>query len=424
MRSTGIAIGTGWATVLVWGGTLLSAALLPNPARAANVAQVPSPADAMIGALQSEPLLQDGDRSTFEPAVKEEQDQFELGTLPPLPDDAPADLVRQDELTTPEAHADSGHDGEPPSADQPVGQDGRSAVDQADMGPSAEAGWWGMGFDPRTIDWATLPALAAERFQATRVWFARWQTETPLGIRLCWGGLAACGLFAFLIIVERTWATRSRRVLGGDFIKTFQTTLLAEPPLNRDRALELCRTRPSAAAQVALAALQRWGRPTADVERGVAIAIRQERDRLKRNLGTLRRITVLAPLIGLLGGLLIANEVLHATPEDGVVAFRELTRSLTPLVVGVIMAIVILVILDSKVTKVERLIGSLERLGMQVADAVATATREGTTGEPIPVKISKIVPPRNARGLRIEIPEDLVKQAGQARSASHRNGSS
>ena len=83
---------------------------------------------------------------------------------------------------------------------------------------------------------------------------------------------------------------------------------LHDGKLDCGQALDHCELNPSPAARVALAAVRRWGRPAADLERAVALAHRVETDRLRRNVGTLRRIAVLTPLLGLLGTLFALDE--------------------------------------------------------------------------------------------------------------------
>ncbi|MEJ7639697.1 MAG: MotA/TolQ/ExbB proton channel family protein [Singulisphaera sp.] len=87
---------------------------------------------------------------------------------------------------------------------------------------------------------------------------------------------------------------------------------LRDGKLDSGKALDICELNSSPAARVALAAVRRWGRPVADLERAVALAARVEADRLRRNVGTLRRIAALTPLLGLLGTLLSAGRALSA----------------------------------------------------------------------------------------------------------------
>jgi biopolymer transport protein ExbB len=144
---------------------------------------------------------------------------------------------------------------------------------------------------------------------------------------------------------------------------------------------------PSPAARVALAAVRRWGRPAVDLERAVALTHRGEAERLRRNVGTLRRVAALAPLVGLLGTLLAVGRVLAAIPGAGAAAALgisaagsagwgpALAPALSPLILGLTIATLALVAYDSLVIRIERLSGALDRLGAETIDAIAMATQ-------------------------------------------------
>ena len=147
---------------------------------------------------------------------------------------------------------------------------------------------------------------------------------------------------------------------------------------------------PSPAASVALAAVRRWGRPAADLERAVALAHRVETERLRRNVGTLRRVAVLTPLLGLLGTLFALERALEkvtATAIDGSAAGIKaapeagrgaafgpaLAATLTPLSVGIVLATLALVAYDALSIRIEKTAGGLDRLGAETIDAIALA---------------------------------------------------
>ena len=151
---------------------------------------------------------------------------------------------------------------------------------------------------------------------------------------------------------------------------------LRDGKLDPGKALDFCELNPSPAARVALAAVRRWGRPVADLERAVALAARVEADRLRRNVGTLRRIAALTPLLGLLGTLLSAGRALSAigpasTPGPGAPPWRPRSR---PLTAGVALAILALVVYDGLAGRIETLVGALDRLGAETVDSIAMAT--------------------------------------------------
>ena len=200
-----------------------------------------------------------------------------------------------------------------------------------------------------------------------------WYRRTPPADRVTWGGLGACAALGLSVLTERSWRLRQRRVLPTRFVDRFLDRL-RDGQLEPGKGTDLCELNPSPASRIALAALKRWGRPSGDVERAVAMARQVEADRLRRNVGTLRRIAAMAPLIGLLGTLLAAGRALSGLGEGAGAASAwgpALAGALAPLTAGVGLAILALVAYDGLIARVEALGAALDRLGAETADAVA-----------------------------------------------------
>ena len=196
-----------------------------------------------------------------------------------------------------------------------------------------------------------------------------WYQRTAPTDRITTGGLAACGLLGSLTFLERLARIRRRKVVPADFLRRYEERL-REGKLDRGKALDLCELNPSPAAKIALVAIKRWGRPVTDLERAVSMSIRVESDRLRRNVGTLRRLAALSPLLGLLGTLLASSRNL-AAPEAA--WGPALAASLAPLTAGVAMAILFLVAYDGLMGRVEAIVATLDRLGAETVDAIAMA---------------------------------------------------
>ena len=225
-----------------------------------------------------------------------------------------------------------------------------------------------------TVEWLEGQArLLAD--QAMRLY-----RRTPADERVTWGALAACALLGMGVTVERSVRVRRSRVVSKAYTGRFHDRLVAGK-LDRGKALDFCELNPSPAARVVLAAVRRWGRPAADLERGVSLAKGIEVDRLRRHVGTLRRVAALAPLIGLLGTLMAANRGLSA---EGAAWAPAVARSLATLTAGVGLAILSLVAYDGLSGRVEALSGMLDRLGAEAIDAIAMASV--ATVEPKPAK--------------------------------------
>jgi biopolymer transport protein ExbB len=195
-----------------------------------------------------------------------------------------------------------------------------------------------------------------------------WYNQTPPMERISWGGLAVCVVLGSWVFLERAFRLRRSRVLPARFVARFLERL-REGKLDRAKGLDLCALNPSPAARVAQAALDRWGRSTADLERAVALTSRVESGRLWRSVGTLRRIAALAPLLGLLGALGALSRLLASAAALPV--GPELARALNPLIAGVTLAIVALAAYDGLVARVEALIHALNCLGAETVDPLA-----------------------------------------------------
>jgi biopolymer transport protein ExbB len=204
---------------------------------------------------------------------------------------------------------------------------------------------------------------------------------------VCWGGLLACVGLGAGVFIERLVLLKRKRVIPADFAARFLDRL-NEGKLDGGKALDYCEMNSSPAARVALAAVRRWGRPAIDLERAVAMAHRVESDRLRRNVGTLRRIAALAPLLGLIATLLGTARVLalavpaitDATTDSVPIVVTTgawgpaLAAALNPLIAGVAIATLSLVAYDALFTRIERLTGALDRLGAETIDAIAMMT--------------------------------------------------
>ncbi len=176
---------------------------------------------------------------------------------------------------------------------------------------------------------------------------------------------------------------------------------LHEGKLDCGQALDHCERNPSPAARVALAAVRRWGRPAGDLERAVAMAHRVETERLRRNVGTLRRVAAFSALLGILGTLFALGRALESIPPSNGAGVSSgasvawgpaLAAAITPLSTGLVIATLALVAYDGVLTRVEKLAGALDRLGAETIEAIAMSA---------PPPVTPIAPTRSPHFARV-----------------------
>lgn len=199
--------------------------------------------------------------------------------------------------------------------------------------------------------------------------------QTPWTDRVAWGALLACTILAIITIIERTWALQSRRIMPKRFLNRLEERL-EDGRLDRSKLLDLCEMNASSAARVAAAVVSRWGRPTADLERAFAGAVRLESEELRRNVPTLRRVAILAPMLGLLGSLLMIGRLLQQQdPHTVQQAWTGLlAQGLLPLTGGVLIAVLALISYDGLCVRVSKYTSRLEMLGAKIVDQIVLAT--------------------------------------------------
>jgi biopolymer transport protein ExbB len=175
-------------------------------------------------------------------------------------------------------------------------------------------------------------------------------------------------MISIAMILKRTARARRGRVIPRRFRHLCFDRFVAGK-IDWSQALDYCELNPSPAARVAASALRRWRESRGELERLANQAAKREVDALSRNLGTLQRIGLVAPLLGLFGSLASIARVL----ADGVGQIpieTAIGASLTSITAGVALAIVVLVAYDGLCSSIERLAAELEQIGLRVTEAM------------------------------------------------------
>ena len=112
--------------------------------------------------------------------------------------------------------------------------------------------------------------------------------------------LAFCSVIGLGFVFERLICLRRSRVIPRAFVRLFLRQL-REGTLDRAAALEFCEDSPSPMATVFAAAVRKWGRPSLEIEQAVVDAGDRATNGLRRYLRIFTALTVISPLLGLLG---------------------------------------------------------------------------------------------------------------------------
>src|SRR3954454_15715145 len=131
--------------------------------------------------------------------------------------------------------------------------------------------------------------------------------------------IALASFMMVLIVFERMISLRRRRVVPRLFIERFLLQL-RENALDRSEALERCEENSSHVARVFTAAVRKWGKSAVEVEQAVMDEGERVANELRRYLRILNGVSTVSPLLGLLGtvgGMITAFNVIASSPPMG-----------------------------------------------------------------------------------------------------------
>jgi len=200
-----------------------------------------------------------------------------------------------------------------------------------------------------------------------------WETFLQGGI-LMWP-ILGCSIVGVAICLERLAALRRGRVIPKGFVARFLGRL-EEGKLDRDTALELCRSNNSPISGVFEHAVRKWGRPAVEVEQAIIDGGEREVGRLRRNIRVLNIVATVAPLLGLLGTIIGMIDAFNAVATRHGLGKPELLAhgiavALLTTAFGLFVAIPALLIYFYFVGRVEGLVQEMDRLSQKVVDQIA-----------------------------------------------------
>jgi len=187
--------------------------------------------------------------------------------------------------------------------------------------------------------------------------------------------IAGCSFILLVFVFERAISLRRGRVIPRPFVRRFLEQL-REGQLDAEEAQRLCAENRSPVAEVFGAAVRKWGRPSVEVEQAIIDAGERVTNGLRRYLRLFNGISTISPLLGLLGTVLGMINAFNAIVTAGAMGRPELlaggiSQALLTTAAGLSVAIPALIAYLFFVSRVDRLIISIDSLGQQVVELIS-----------------------------------------------------
>ncbi len=188
--------------------------------------------------------------------------------------------------------------------------------------------------------------------------------------------IGICSFILVVFVFERLISLRKGSIIPGPFTKRFLDQL-REGELNREAAISLCDRNNSPMAQVFRAGIQKWGRPSVEVEQAVLDEGERASNHLRKYLRLINGIATLCPLLGLLGTVLgmihafdaIATVTGNVDPKTLIAT--GISQALLTTAAGMSVAIPALIAYLFFTSRVDRHVMEIDTMGMKVVHLVS-----------------------------------------------------
>ena len=181
--------------------------------------------------------------------------------------------------------------------------------------------------------------------------------------------IAFCSVLALGIFLERLWNLREKKIIPKDYL------IEVEDLINRRKiheAMILCRRDSSSTATIIFEGIRNFNRGREAVKDAVEGIGRQEAAKLERYVGVVGTVAAISPLLGLLGtvtGMIKAFNVIstHGVGNPSSLA-GGISEALITTAAGLIVAIPAYVMYRYLMSKVDRIILSMEKYSLHLVD--------------------------------------------------------
>jgi len=191
--------------------------------------------------------------------------------------------------------------------------------------------------------------------------------------------IGVCSFILLVFVFERTIALRRGRVIPRPFVRRFLEQI-AEGQLDRKSAAQLCEENGSPVAEVFAAAVNKWGRPSVEVEQAIIDAGERMTNGLRAYIRLFNGISTICPLLGLLGTVLGMISAFNAIATAAAMGRPELlaggiSQALLTTAAGLTVAIPALIAYLFFVGRVDKLVIEIDSLGQQLVALIAGDAR-------------------------------------------------
>jgi biopolymer transport protein ExbB len=187
--------------------------------------------------------------------------------------------------------------------------------------------------------------------------------------------IAFCSFLLVAFSLERWVSLRRGRIIPRPFVTRFLHQL-REGELDREQAIGLCEENGSPVAEVLAGAIRKWGRPAVEIEQAIIDSGERVTNGLRRYLRVINGISVVSPLLGLLGTVTGMINAFNAIATVNAMGRPEklangISEALLTTAFGLFVAIPALIIYLFFVSRVDRLIIDIDATGQEVVNVIS-----------------------------------------------------
>jgi biopolymer transport protein ExbB len=185
--------------------------------------------------------------------------------------------------------------------------------------------------------------------------------------------------------IERVVVLRRSRVIPRSFVEPFLENL-HKGKMDSATALSLCRKNDSPIAAVFLHGVQKWGRPSIEVEQAIIDGGERQIGHLRRHLRVLNGVATVTPLLGLLGTVVGMIQAFNDIASAGAMGKADqlaagIAMALLTTAFGLAIAIPSLIMYMYLSGRVEALVMEMDDFSQKVVRHVSA---EGLASKPTP----------------------------------------